>query len=59
MVGLRGAPIVVYRERIKEIVPHPEGVLVRFGQKVEMITPDAQQYDRQLVAVGDDPGVAR
>jgi hypothetical protein len=49
----------VYREWIEEIVPHPEGLLVRFGQKVEKITPNAKQYDRQLIAVGDDPGVAR
>jgi hypothetical protein len=57
------------REGIEGIVRHPEGVLVRFGQKIEKITPNAKQrgdgrllfayslarrHDVQPAAVGGD-----
>lgn len=35
----------VYPERIEAIVPHPDGVLIRFGAIVGKITPNAKRYD--------------
>jgi len=37
--------IAVYPERIDEIVPHPDGVLIRFGQTIGKITPNAKRHD--------------
>jgi transcriptional regulator with XRE-family HTH domain len=37
--------VAVYPERIEAIVPHPDGVLIRFGTTVGKITPNAKRYD--------------
>ena len=37
--------VTVYPERIEAIVPHPDGVLIRFGTTVGKITPNAKRYD--------------
>jgi transcriptional regulator with XRE-family HTH domain len=37
--------VAVYPERIQAIVPHPDGVLIRFGRTVGKITPNAKRYD--------------
>jgi transcriptional regulator with XRE-family HTH domain len=37
--------VAVYPERIEAIVPHPDGVLIRFGGTVGKITPNAKRYD--------------
>ena len=41
---LAGA-VAVYPERINAIVPHPDGVLIRFGSAVGKITPNAKRHD--------------
>lgn len=37
--------VAVYPERIEVIVPHPDGVLIRFGKTVGKITPNAKRHD--------------
>jgi transcriptional regulator with XRE-family HTH domain len=37
--------VAVYPERIEAIVPHPDGVLIRFGKTVGKITPNAKRHD--------------
>lgn len=42
--------VAVYPERIDEIVPHPDGVLIRFGRSVGKITTNAKRHgDGNLV----------
>jgi transcriptional regulator with XRE-family HTH domain len=41
---LSGA-VAVYPERIDAIVPHPDGVLIRFGRSVGKVTPNAKRHD--------------
>jgi transcriptional regulator with XRE-family HTH domain len=41
---LSGA-VAVYPERIDAIVPHPDGVLIRFGRTVGKVTPNAKRHD--------------
>ena len=37
--------VAVYPERIDGIVPHPDGVLIRFGKTVGKITPNAKRHE--------------
>jgi transcriptional regulator with XRE-family HTH domain len=37
--------VAVYPERINGMVPHPDGVLIRFGRMVGKITPNAKRHD--------------
>jgi hypothetical protein len=37
--------VAVYPERIDAIVPHPDGVLIRFGRTVGKITPNTNRRD--------------
>jgi transcriptional regulator with XRE-family HTH domain len=37
--------VAVYPERIDGMVPHPDGVLIRFGRMVGKIAPNAKRHD--------------
>jgi transcriptional regulator with XRE-family HTH domain len=62
--------VAVYPEWIEEIVAHPDGALIRFGNTVGKITPNAKRHgdgtlvftyslanhdDLELAGVGEDP----